>query len=183
MSHLIASERRAVAAVQQILMQLYRLVDDGVPEKRIIKLCRETVFFLYEVRSLSKFDPERPHSAGARALHRDAIAARRKFSSPTYPIVYDHAIPLLTLRQGLRSAALGSIGELTAFLKQHIWGVVVLKEEDDRLSKAGLRGRMPAGAALDDPMARYRAVGISFEADDLAKFQQASPRLSGGGRT
>jgi hypothetical protein len=46
-------------------------------------IIRKTIFFLYEGWEPAKWSFDRPHSAAARALHREARAAGRRFNSGT----------------------------------------------------------------------------------------------------
>ena len=138
-----------VEAVCHILAQLHRLTDLGLDPRRIDRIRRETIFFLYEGGEPTKWSFDRPHSAGARALHREARLLGRTFNSKNYPITYEHAVPLATLREGLREAA-GSPAEMSAFLERHVAGVAILKEENARLSKLRLRRSMPGGSLAHD---------------------------------
>jgi hypothetical protein len=154
-----------VEAVCTIVSQLHRLTDLGLDPRRIDRIRRETIFFLYEGGDAEKWSETRPHSARARQLHHKAKEDGRRFNSKNYRITYEHAIPLVTLRDGLRQAS--SSRELMAtFLQRHIIGVVLLKEENDRLSQLKLHRSMPTGCEPHDRLARYRAAGIEFEPED-----------------
>jgi hypothetical protein len=50
--------------------------------------------------------------------------------------------------------------------------VIVLKEEDEALTKCGLRKAMPPGTTHDDLMARYRDAKITFLPDDEEKLRR-----------
>jgi hypothetical protein len=106
-----------------------------------------------------------------------AALGRRPRSAPTsprgrqglYPITYEHCIPLVTIREGLKSAS-ADLSTLTEFLNAHIAGVVVTKDEDMLLRAARLHRSMPAGAQPNDRLARYQAAGVDFEPEGLAKL-------------
>ena len=57
---------------------------------------------------------------------------------------------------------------MEAFLKHFVQGVAITRDEDKKLNVAGWRSNMPGNAAPDDLLARYRQVGIAFEAADEA---------------
>ncbi|MBG0810910.1 hypothetical protein IY145_16190 [Methylosinus sp. H3A] len=162
-------ENTTVEAIRQILIQLHDLVDRGLPPQRIDKVRREAIFFLYEGGVAAKWSFDRPHSKAARVMHRNAREMGIPFNSGRFPITYEHAIPLKLLREGLRQAT-ESTEQMRDFLRRHVQGVVVLKQEDAALTKKGLRNRHPDGADFFDLMARYRAAGITFEPEDEHKL-------------
>lgn len=154
-------------ALCRILTELHGLTDKGLDGRRIDRVRREAIFFLHEGGEPAKWRFDRPHSAEARHMHLERKAACRRFPSKNDMVTYDHAIPLATLWDGLRHSA-GDATTLLAFLKRNVIGVVLSRAENDRLNKAGLRSRLPAGSEPDDRMARYLAVGIAFEPADAA---------------
>jgi hypothetical protein len=146
-----------------VINELYRLVDMGLSERRIDRVRREAIFFLYEGGEAAKWDNTRPHSAGARRL-----IAEIGRSKAIKQITYDHAIPLRTLWPGLKASARNP-DVMLDFLERHVRGVVLLREENLRLNGV-FRSSMPLGCAADDRLARYRAVGIEFDPEDLARL-------------
>ena len=163
--------RENIEAVRQISIQLFGL---QLPQSAINKMARETIFFLYEGGESQKWSYERPHSAAARALHRQALAGRVRFSSATFPVTYDHAIPLNAINDDMRMAT-ETPEKMSHFLSRYVQGVVILKEENATLSRFKLRSRLPLGARQDDLLARYRAAGIKFEPEDEAKLRRGTP--------
>lgn len=163
-------KQEVVRAVGEILRQLYRLEDIGINPNRLSRLRRETIFFLYEGGGDAKWNPERPHSARARALAREVIGKNITRAGFLKAVTYEHAIPLKTLTDGLRVASYGDEA-LADFLDRHILGVVLLRSEDENLLRLGLRQVMPSGSEANDRLARYRAAGIEFEPEDLRKVQ------------
>ena len=160
---------RVIEAVRQIMLQLYHVSPAVVPHGRVIKIQRETIFYLYEGGEAAKWDPRRPHSKAARALGGTSLkhAALQKL------ITYEHAIPLAVLKDDLRASA-PSLDSLRDLLRSRFRGVVITREENQRLRLCGLNARMPADAEPTDLLARYRQAAIEFEAEDLASL------LSGG---
>lgn len=159
-------EHQRVEAVRQILLQLYVLVDAGMPQTQISRVVRETIFFIYEGGDTWKYHKDRTHSAAARALR----GSGKRFHSSTHPIIYDHAIPFATFANGLRNAT-ETPEMFSAFLRRFFRSVVITRDEDRKLSGAGLASRMPEGAKADDLLARYRSVGIEFQPEDEAKLR------------
>jgi hypothetical protein len=151
------SEFERVEAVRKILKVLYDL-PDGFPQSGINRIERETIFFLYENVD-HKLAERRPHSLKARLMRTPKAKSLNRF------LTYDHAIPLRTLRVGLRGAV-STHDSLKAFFKRYIRSAVITKEEDQVLTNGLLRSAMPRDAPDDDPMARYRALGIAFGPDD-----------------
>jgi hypothetical protein len=158
------TERHRVEAVRVILKQLYTLSERGLDKKYLGRIERETIFFLYECHSPRKFALERPHSAFARAK-RKSFPDNLRIKSREHGLTYDHAIPLATIRAELRKGTT-STGAMHRTLKRFVQGVIITGEEDGLLSANALRLRMPDGAASDDKIARYRAVGITFRSKD-----------------
>jgi hypothetical protein len=163
----MATERERIEAIRQILIQLYGLIDSGIPSSRIGRIEREAIYFIYEAED-GKFPEARPHSAAARQIRR---AANGRLTSKN--VTYDHAIPLARLRQGLR-AATASYEAMETFLKRFLQGVAITRDEDKKLNDGGWRSNMPGDAANDDLMARYRHVGIAFEPNDEAILRRNS---------
>lgn len=159
------NDEAAVEAVRLILQQLYRLSDLGFAEGKIDRIRREAIFFLYEGGDAAKWDRARPHSLAARALREVTKGKGLLPLAVRKAITYDHAIPLRCLRSGLREAS-GTNETMGSFLAQFVKGVVITREENDKLNKLGLRSTMPEGADVDDLTARYRMAGIEFAAAD-----------------
>jgi hypothetical protein len=155
----LPTERDRVEAIRQILIQLYRLVDKGLPETHIRRIERESIFFLFENVGMEKLHKDRPHSKAARNILRTLPGEFKK------SVTYDHTIPLATLRQKLKDATV-SREAMYEFLMRFIKGVVITRAEDKRLNKLGLRKALPPEALCHDMMARYRSAGIDFESDD-----------------
>jgi hypothetical protein len=84
-------------AVRQIFLHLDKLEDAGISAQRTVRIRRETIFFLYEGGEAGKWRFDRPHSARARALHRETVIAGHRFGGSKHQVRYDHAIPLATL--------------------------------------------------------------------------------------
>jgi hypothetical protein len=68
--------------------------------------------------------------------------------------------------------AVDSSERTQSILEQLVCGVIVQKEEDEALTKCGLRKAMPPGTTHDDLMARYRDAKITFLPDDEEKLRR-----------
>jgi hypothetical protein len=162
----MATEPERIEAVRLILQQLYKLLDLGLAPSRIGRIEREAIYYLYESED-GKFHQERPHSAAARVVSKTANG-----HPSNADVTYDHAIPLSTLRPGLRKAVI-SYEAMSDFLKRYVQGVVLTPEENRRLNREW-RSSMPGDAKADDLMARYRRVGIMFDPKDEAELLRNS---------
>ncbi len=160
----MSSEQEIIAAVRIILHTLHNL---DLPRSRVGRIQREAIFYLYEGGEPAKWDIQRPHSAAARRLRQKQGNEFRKL------VTYEHAIPLSTLYDGLRNAS-QSDDDMALFLRRHIQGVVITREENRELRELKLFQSMPEGARPDDLMARYQMANIKFEPNDLAKLQVSS---------
>ncbi len=77
-------------------------------------------------------------------------------------LVYDHAIPFSYLQAELLSLSDVTVDSVEATLRKFSTIVLITKEEDDRLRKAGYGHKMPEDWDGIDPLARYRAAGIEL---------------------
>ena len=124
-------EPDTVEPLRRILIQLQELVDAGLPLRRVEKIRREAVFYLYEGGQAAQWDFSRPHSAAARRLRERSGATGPHCLGCRKQLTYDHAIPLVSIRAGLRNA-LHSAEGFRDFLARHVRGVVILREENAR---------------------------------------------------
>ena len=151
-------ERRATALAESdrlaLILEAVRYCQRakalGMPPSCYTKALREPIYFLWECRDgLSK-------QCRPQFRSRESLGVR--FGSGT--LVYDHAIPFRYLQEDL--LALEDPTEHSVAEGLNRYGVIVLitKDEDRRVSKAGYNSRMPQGWDGVDPFARYKAVGI-----------------------
>ena len=87
---------------------------------------------------------------------------RRNFYGKDKPFKYEHVIPAGIVRDRLLKS--GRSERTVRHVLQNLGCVaVLLRSEDRRLRDAGLNGKMPDGWKWgDDPIERYRAVGIEL---------------------
>lgn len=92
---------------------------------------------------------------------------RSRFYGKNRPFVYEHAIPAGVVRAVLLASdrtltAVGSILERAGEV------ALLLRTEDQQLGSARLAAKMPPGWTFgDDPLARYRQVGIALSSERL----------------
>lgn len=164
-----AMEDARIEAVRQILSHAFSIRRTD-PTINVSPIVRQTIFYIYEGGEPEKWKEHRPHSAAARACRR---AGAGRFPSKDDPMRYDHAIPLARLQRGLEEAT-ASLETMRSFLHRFIQGVVITREENERLDKARLTTALPVGASEHDMLARYRFVGIAFEPADEEILRRAS---------
>lgn len=100
-------------------------------------------------------------------------AKARIASGDKTKLVYDHVVPKTRYIQKycMKAAVTGQFenGEkfseaaIKGFLERYWKVTVITKEEDDKLTHAGLREKMPKDWDGKDLFARYKAVGITVE--------------------
>ncbi len=124
----------------------------GMPVAGYSKALREPVYFLWECRDgLSK--ERRPKFRSTRALG---------MHCGTGVLIYDHAVPLRYLQEQLLSLSSVTVRSVRRVLDKYGIVVLITKDDDRRLSKAGLRSRMPEDWDGRDPLARYKAAGLEL---------------------
>lgn len=102
------------------------------------------------------------HGEALRRAHFVSMAAARTLAHlEPNRLVKDHAIPVAVLRDMLFDEQPGSIEEVRLMMQRKYRIGILIHEEDDMLSKSGLRSKMPVGwVKSDSPFARYEQVGI-----------------------
>ena len=106
----------------------------------------------------------------ARNINLNKVYTRRTFygkKGGKNPFIYEHTVPAGIIRQGLLNC--GRESKVAAHLLYHSGEVaVILRTEDALLRKNGLSSFMPEGWEIgDDPLARYKAVGIMLSNEVL----------------
>jgi hypothetical protein len=88
--------------------------------------------------------------------------SRRRFYGKKGGFIYEHAVPAGIVREWLLSGDKSPNG-VSVCLNAAGSVTVLLRSEDDQLRAAGLNAKMPEGWRMgDDPLARYKAVGITL---------------------
>jgi len=75
---------------------------------------------------------------------------------------HDHAVPRKILTPRLMEMSQCSVSELCDCLREFCVGVTITRDEDRKLTRAGLRAKMPAGWEWGNWRARYDAAGIEI---------------------
>ena len=93
---------------------------------------------------------------------------RGKFYGKKQPFVYEHSIPASIVRSKLLNCNPLSESEVEKIFLSAGSVVVILREEDKKLSSIKLARKMPKGWVWgDDPLARYEAAGIKVSREKL----------------
>lgn len=150
----MAPEIEVARTIADIFAALERLHEQGAGDASGSRVRREAVHFLWELRAGSKLAEARIHSIAARAQRRAGELAG---------LEYDHSIPVACFMPVLRRSAASPEMMLRA-LQTYVQPVILTSDEHRLLAARGLRSKMPAHCELDDPLARYRDVGIVIEA-------------------
>jgi hypothetical protein len=153
-------------AIRTIVGTLCRL---DLPPQSFMPVVRQAIFYIWEGGEQQKYAEDRAHSKAARELRSTATKA---FRNGSYPICYDHAVPLAMVVKELRNAV-DSSERTRSILEQLVCGVIILKYEDQALTSSGLQKTTPLGT-LDpgDLMARYRKAKIAFLPDDEERLRR-----------
>lgn len=124
----------------------------GMPVCCYSKAIREPVHFLWERRAGSKLRAASYRSLSARGL---------TFGSGN--LVYDHAIPFVLLQREL--LALADVTTVAVHRTLERYGTIVLitRDDDAKLTAAGVAHSMPRDWDRVDALARYRLAGVQLE--------------------
>lgn len=139
--------QEASALVAEITLLCQRMAREGVPRTGYARLLRETIFFVWEGGNAEKYAPSRRRSLAANGLHRTELD-------------YDHVVPSKYVIDELLALQPVTHKTVHDILDRFVEGVLITKEEHQRLSKFGLRSKMPPNWNGEDKFARYRAAGI-----------------------
>lgn len=123
----------------------------GMPASCYSKALREPVFFLWECRNGPKAKAAAYRSKGAAGLRHGKGE-----------LVYDHAVPFVLLQKHLLSLSPVTVDGVESVLAKYGTTVLITKEENDHLNKSGYGRSMPADWDSSDPLARYKAAGITL---------------------
>ena len=85
------------------------------------------------------------------------------------PFIYEHAVPAVIVREQLISQLdVSDKIEIQTILSRAGQVAVLLRSENKKIRGAGLTSKMPQGWSFgDDPLARYKAVGIKLSSKML----------------
>lgn len=141
-------EEKRLQVIFSVIALVYEMRDVGFPKSSYSKILRETIYFVWEIRDLSKHSPLRKRSKAADGL-------------PPSELDYDHAVPMrLVIELLLNAWPDKEIVELV--LKNLVRGVLITKNEHDLLRSEGLASKMPSDWDGKDWTARYKKAGIEF---------------------
>ncbi len=93
---------------------------------------------------------------------------RSRFYGKKHPFIYEHSIPASIVRSKLLSCYPILESEVEKIFLSAGPVVIILREEDKKLSSIKLSRKMPNGWVWgDDPLARYEAAGIKISREKL----------------
>jgi hypothetical protein len=144
-------ERQRLALIVEAVRYCQRVRAMGMSPAGYTKALREPVFFLWECRE--------GRGKERAAWFRSRASVGMRLGSD---VVYDHAVPFKYLQSALMELSEVTIESVRGVLHRYDVNVIITKEEDCRLTKAGYRFKMPESWDHIDPLARYKAVGIEI---------------------
>ena len=125
----------------------------GVRRTAYAKVLRETIFFVWETGSKTKYDKSRRRSWAARDLQPAEMD-------------YDHAIPMRIVIDQLLEAGPDPVA-VGRILHEMVHAVLITKKEHSELQKKKLGNAMPSNWDGMDWRARYREAGIRLDDETL----------------
>lgn len=145
------SEFKRLELIAEAVRYCQRVSAMGMPASAFSKALREPIHFLWERRAGSK-------TAAAQYRSRSSVG----LSFGNGKLVYDHAVPFIYLQR--RLLALETVDEpsIRALLQQLNLVALITKDEDKVLKSVGLTKSMPKDWDGNDPLARYREMGIEL---------------------
>lgn len=133
-----------------------KVKEKGMPSSCFSKALREPIHFLWETRNGPKYKVAQYRSKSAFA----EISGNGK-------IIYDHSIPFRYLQDELLNLDDVNNKTVKELLDLYSTVCVITKDEDNLLSSRGLSRKMPNDWDNEDPLARYKAVGIEVEKNEF----------------
>ena len=132
-----------VLSVVELAHEMYRF---GFPKAAYSRILRETIFFVWEIREISKHSELRARSKAAEGLLPSQLD-------------YDHAIPMRIVIEMILDAWPDK-ESVEKILTELVRGVLITKKEHERLREKKLASRMPDDWDGKDWTARYKKLGI-----------------------
>jgi hypothetical protein len=123
----------------------------GMPVAGYAKTVREAVYFAWTRRLGAKCKS---------ATYRSIAANGKRWGRRE--VVYDHVVPYRYELAALMELSKVTSDTVRAVLEKYDVAAIITREEDDRLTAAGLQSKMPDGWDGIDSLARYKAVGIEI---------------------
>jgi len=155
------SDTKRLELIAEAVQYCQRVKDMGMPVSAYTKALREPIHFLWERRRGSKLQSPQFRSKAAAGL---------KFQNGQ--LVYDHAVPFRYLQEELLSLHQPSTNKIAEVLNRFETTVLITKDEDNQLNAAGFNRKMPPDWNGEDPLARYKAVGIEIVPNDLKQLSR-----------
>jgi hypothetical protein len=141
-------EEKRLQVIFSVIALAHEMREAGFPKTSYSKILREAIYFVWEIRAMSKHSALRLRSKAAEGLLPSELD-------------YDHAVPMRIVIEIL----LGAWPDKDAVehvLRNLVRGVLITKEEHKCLRKELLSSKMPDDWDGKDWAARYKEVGIEF---------------------
>lgn len=85
-----------------------------------------------------------------------------KIKNSQAQLIHEHVVPKKVLIGYLMEKTKLSAQEIYKFLEKFCIGVVITKDEDQKINNEGLRSKMPNDWDYEDPWARYKGLNINI---------------------
>lgn len=146
----VLSEKQRIELIIEAILYVQKVKAKGMPSSSYSKALREPIFFLWENYGKGdKYDHARYASLKSKGVKK---GGRR--------LVYDHAIPFRLVQEALLALEIVSESSVKKILEDMLHACVLTREEDQQLTKCGLRSKMPLDWDEQDVLARYKAAEI-----------------------
>ena len=143
-------EEKRLQVIFSLISLAHEMRNARFPKTSYSKILRETIYFVWEIRDVSKHSNLRKRSKAAEGLQASALD-------------YDHAVPMRIVIETLL-CAWPDKQEVEKVLRCFVHGVLITKEEHELLREKGLSSKMPNDWDGKDWTARYLKVGIELSA-------------------
>jgi hypothetical protein len=141
-------EEKRLQMIFSVIALAHEMREAGFPKTSYSKILRETIYFVWEIREVSKHSPLRRRSKAAEGL-------------PPSELDYDHAVPMRLVMERLLNVW-PEKEVVEHVLRQLVRGILITKDEHEMLRIKGLSSKMPDDWDGKDWAARYKEVGIEF---------------------
>jgi hypothetical protein len=150
------SQEERLSLIVEAVKYCQKVIPMGMPSNCYSKALREPIFFLWEKwKKGNKYNSAAYRSTASLGLSHNSNLLR-----------YDHSLPFKLVQEKLLNLKEVNTTTVKQILETHLFACVITKQEDNLLTKAGLRSKMPEDWDGIDHLARYKAVGIEVQRND-----------------
>lgn len=146
-------EQQRINLIIESINYVKRVKAMGMPASSYSKALREPIYFLWE-----------SYGKGTKYENAKYRSKNSKLSTKAGAgLVRDHAIPFKFVQEALLCLTDITPENVKIILNDMLHACILTKDEDQLLTKMGLKSAMPPGSELKDVFARYQAAGIEVE--------------------